>query len=244
MVASNTAVGTYTITVTGSGGGIQQTATFTLKVVATISYVQGNSATPQTPQTTVGVTFTAAQAAGDLNVVVVGSNDTTAVVNSVTDTSGNAYARAVGPTITTGFSPNLSQSIYYAKNIGAAAAGANSVTVTFSTAAVYPDIRILEYSGADPNKPVDVTAASSGSSLSSSSGSATTTNATDLIFGANTVYTYTSGPGSGFTPETSDLVWRHCRRQDGHGYRQLQRHRTPWSNGAVGDPDGRFPLAR
>src|SRR6202167_5434243 len=92
------------------------------------------------------------------------------------------------------------QSIYYAKNIVAAPAGANNiVTVTFSTAAINPDIRILEYKGADPNNPVDVTAASSGSGVTSSSGTVATTNATDLLFGANQVQTVTTGPGSGFT---------------------------------------------
>ena len=184
---------------TGTGGGIQRTATVTVTVTAsstTISYVQGNYATPQTPQTTVNVTYSGAQAAGDLNVVVVGWNDSTATVSSVSDSKGNVYTRAVGPTVQSGLA---SQSIYYAKNIASAAAGTNTVTVTFSSAAVSPDIRILEYSGADPNNPVDVTAANSGSSSSSSSGSATTTNATDLIFGANLVQTLTSGPGSGFT---------------------------------------------
>ena len=168
----------------------------TLLAAPTISYVQGNYAAPQTPQTTVNVTFTAAQVSGDLNVVVVGWNDSIATVGSVRDSKGNVYTRAVGPTVVSGL---LSQSIYYAKNIASAAAGSNLVTVTFSTAAAYPDIRILEYSGADPNNPVDVTAANSGNSATSSSGSATTTNATDLIFGANIVATTTTGPGSGFT---------------------------------------------
>ncbi|HEV2499729.1 MAG TPA: hypothetical protein VGY31_09150, partial [Terriglobia bacterium] len=68
----------------------------------TISYVQGNYATPQTSQTTVTVPFTAAQAAGDLNVVVVGWNDSTATVSTVTDKSGNTYLLAVGPTIQSG----------------------------------------------------------------------------------------------------------------------------------------------
>ena len=195
----STTPGTYPITVTGNGGGIQRSTTVTLTVMTgttTINYVQGNYATPQTPQTTVNVTYTGAQAAGDLNVVVVGWNDSTATVSSVRDAKGNVYARAVGPTVQSGLA---SQSIYYAKNIAAAAAGTNTVTVTFSTAAVSPDIRILEYSGADPNNPVDVTAANSGNSSTSSSGSATTTNATDLIFGANLVQTLTTGPGSGFT---------------------------------------------
>src|SRR5207245_2902700 len=151
---------------------------------------------PQTSQTTVNVTFTAAQAAGDLNVVVVGWNDTTATVSSVADKSGNTYTLAVGPTAFTGV---LSQSIYYAKNIKSAAAAANIVTVTFSPAPAYPAIRILEYNGADLNSPVDVTAANTGNNSTTTSGSATTTNATDLLLGASMVATFTTGPGTGFT---------------------------------------------
>jgi hypothetical protein len=109
----------------------------TALAASTISYVQGNYATPQTPQTTVNVTFSAAQAADDLNVVVVGWSDSTATVISVTDSSGNSYARAVGPTVQSGIA---SQSIYYAKNMASAAAGANTVTIAFSVAAAYPDI--------------------------------------------------------------------------------------------------------
>ncbi|PYU35530.1 MAG: hypothetical protein DMG31_03700, partial [Acidobacteria bacterium] len=166
-----------------------------LVAAQTIAYVQGNYSTPQTARTTVNVTFSAAQVVGHLNVIVVGWNDTTATVKSVTDKSGNPYTLAVGPS----FSSYLSQSIYYAKNIVSAAAGTNIVTVTFSTAAAYPDIRILEYSGADPSSPVDVTAAGTGNSATTSSGSATTTNTTDLLLGADMVGTYTPGPGTGFT---------------------------------------------
>lgn len=42
----------------------------------------------------------------------------------------------------------FTQLIYYATRIKAASAGANTVTVTFSTGAAYPDVRIAEYSGA------------------------------------------------------------------------------------------------
>lgn len=198
-VGASTTPGTYPITVTGSGGGVQQNVVVSLTVTAgsgTITYVQGNYATPQSPESTVSVVYTAAQNAGDLNVIAVGWNDSTATVSTVRDSAGNVYTLAVGPTIQAGVA---TQSIYYAKNIVAAAAGSNTVTVTFSTAATSPDIRILEYSGADHNNPVDVTAANSGSSSSSSSGSATTTNPTDLIFGANLVQTLTTGPGTGFT---------------------------------------------
>ncbi len=196
-VGSGTATGSYPITVTGNGGGIQQTVIISLTVsTSIISYVQSNYATPQTPQTSVPVKFNAAQFAGDLNVIAVGWSDSKASVSTVTDTAGNVYTLAVGPTSISGVA---SQSIYYAKNIAAAAAGANTLTVTFSTSAVYPDIRILEYSGADPVNPVDVTVANSGNSGTSSSGSVTTTNPTDLLFGANLVQTETTGPGSGFT---------------------------------------------
>jgi len=163
---------------------------------ARITFVQCYYAAPQTQKASVNVKFTAAQTRGDLNVVVVGWNDSTAKVRTVTDKSGNVYIRAVGPTIQSGVA---SQSIYYAKNIAAAAAGANIVTVTFSSAAADPDIRIVEYKGADTNNPVDVVAANKGSSATSSSGAVTTTNPTDLLFGANLVQTTTTGPGTGFT---------------------------------------------
>jgi hypothetical protein len=60
--------------------------------------------------------------------VVVGWNDSTATVSGVTDKSGNTYATAVGPTVQSGAA---SQSIYYAQNIVAAAAGANIVSYVF-----------------------------------------------------------------------------------------------------------------
>ena len=164
-----------------------------------IKFVQVNYATPQSTLTTVAVTYTAAQGAGDLNVVIVGWNDTTSTVVSVTDTLGNNYALAVGPTAVSGF---LSQSIYYLKNIAGAAAGSNAVTVTFNKAAAFPDIRILEYSGVDTTSPLDVTASGSGNSSSAATTSVATTNANDLILGANIVYTFTGGPGSGFTSRT------------------------------------------
>ena len=161
-----------------------------------IAYVQNNYATPQSPQTSVSVTYTGPQTAGNLNVVVVGWNDTNAAVNSVTDSKGNVYTRAVGPTM---YSTQLSQSIYYAKNVAGAAANSNVVTVQFSAPAVYADIRVVEYAGIDRINPVDVVAVGSGSGTMSATSSVNTTHAKDLIFAANTVRTITTGPGSGFT---------------------------------------------
>jgi len=153
---------------------------------ASVTFVQLNYATPQSSVATVNVPFSAAQSAGNLNVVVVGWNDTTARVSSVTDTQGKAYQLAVGPTAAAGA---LTQAIYYARNIVAAAAGANIVNVSFTAAALYPDIRILEYSGMDSLSPVDATASATGSSATSSTLPVVTTNAPDLLFAANTVST-------------------------------------------------------
>ncbi len=163
---------------------------------AQIKFMQGNAATPQTPQTTVTVPYTLAQTLGNLNVVVVGWNDSTATVSSVKDTNGNSYALAATPVVQSG---TATQAIYYAKNIAAATAGANSVTVTFTTGAVYPDVRIAEYSGLDPTNPLEISTGSQGNSATSNSGLITTTNLNDLVVGANLVQTFTSGPGAGFT---------------------------------------------
>jgi chitodextrinase len=165
-------------------------------VTATPAFVQINSAVPQSPQANVTVRFSAAQTSGNLIVAIVGWNDTTAAVTSVTDTSGNVYQLAVGPTKRTTV---LSQSIYYAKNIAAAAAGANTVNVAFSPAAAFADVRILEYSGIDRASPLDVAGGSNGSSASSSSGAVTTTNASDLLVAGNTVLNGTLGAGTNYT---------------------------------------------
>ena len=159
---------------------------------STIKFVQVAAATPQTSMTSVSVAYPSAQTAGDLNVVVVGWNDTIASVQSVTDTRGNIYTLAVGPVLGT----NLSQSIYYAKKI---ASGSNTVTATFNLAAVAVDLRVLEYSGADPQNPLDATSFATGNSASTSSGFAPTNAANELVVGANTVYTGNTGPGAGFT---------------------------------------------
>jgi IPT/TIG domain-containing protein len=100
-----------------------------------IAFVQAKAATPQTASASVAVTYPVAQTLGNLNLVAVGWNDTTSTVTGITDSRGNSYALAIGPTTGTG----LRQSIYYAKNI---AAGSNTVTVTFSKAAAFVDIRV------------------------------------------------------------------------------------------------------
>jgi hypothetical protein len=174
---SGTLTNGYTYT-TSTGGG-------------PIAFVQLNYAVPSAPSASVPVTYTLAQTAGNLNIVAVGWNDTTSTVSTISDTRGNTYTLAVGPTTGTG----LRQSIYYAKNI---AAGSNTITVTFNQAAPYVDVRIFEYSGLDASNPLDVTAGAVGTSTSASSGAATTTSANELIFGAGTTagsFNNTGSPG-------------------------------------------------
>ena len=88
-------------------------------VPAALTYVQGNYATPQSSQTSVPVTYTAAQNAGDLNVVIVGWNDATTQVKSLTDSKGNVYQLAVGPTVLTGSNPRVTVDLLRQEHFGA-----------------------------------------------------------------------------------------------------------------------------
>jgi hypothetical protein len=194
-----TTAGSYSFTITAHNANGTATQAFTLTVgsasTSSLGFVQVNYATPQGTASNVTVTYSQAQTAGNLNVVVVGWNDATAKINSVTDSKGDAYALAAGPTIQSG---TATQAIYYAKNIAAAAANANTVTVTFSTGATSPDVRIAEYSGIDPVNPIDTVAPAQGSGSPSNSGSVSTGNANDLLLGANLVQQLTTGPGPGY----------------------------------------------
>lgn len=171
---------------------------------ALASFAQSNGALP----TFVTVPFSGPQTAGDLNVVIVGwsnANPTQqGIVTGVSDTAGNAYSLAVGPTALV---PTGVQSIYYAKNI--AGSSANTVRVDFQQEAPWPDVRVLEYSGLDPTSPLDVAAGATGSGTTSSV-SLTTTQANDLVVASNYVDNPSTGPGSGFTSRmitsASDIV--------------------------------------
>jgi hypothetical protein len=131
--------------------------------------------------------------------VIVGTAETTSKVSAVTDSKGNSYQLAIAPSL---LNLTLQQSIYYAKNIAAAPAGSNVVTVKFAPAAAYPDIRILEYSGVDTVSPLDVTAGYADNdtiAYSCKTGNVATTNPTDLLVAANTVLGGNTGPGPNFT---------------------------------------------
>jgi hypothetical protein len=173
---SATLTGGYTYT-SASGGGI--------------SFVQVKSVT-QTSGSSVAISYPVAQTAGDLNAVAVMWGDTTSTVSSVTDSKGNTYALAVGPTKATA----LTESIYYAKNI---AGGSNTITVKFNQTASYPNVNVLEYSGLDTANPLDVSSSAIGSGTTANSGSAMTTSANELIVGAGNPSSVFKAVGSGFS---------------------------------------------
>jgi IPT/TIG domain/Galactose oxidase, central domain len=184
-------------------------------VTVTVSSVNSNGvaftvqpfvqASHSAPQLTSGTTSTAQyvlQTAGDLNVVAVGWADSTSHITSVTDSAGNTYSLAAGTTVQT--TPPAQAAIYYAKNIVAAANG-NTVTVNFS-AAVVADVRIAEYSGLDRTSPLDVVATGDGIGTVCNSGLATTTNASDLLLGANyAIFGSATGAGTGFTSRVNSV---------------------------------------
>jgi hypothetical protein len=161
-----------------------------------ITRVQSASNLATGTATSLAVTFSKAHQAGDLIVIAVGWTDTTYIVNTVTDSAGNTYHLAVGPTT---YGADLTQSIYYAADIAASATGAKT-TVTFNGAASAVDLRAAEYSGLSTTSPLDVTAKASNKSTPANSGSVTTTTGRELLFGAGmTNDSYTSTPTTGFT---------------------------------------------
>jgi fibronectin type 3 domain-containing protein len=168
--------------------------------LAGATYIQGNVTINTNPATSVATTFNSAQLPGDLNIVVVGTTQN-APISSITDQSGNTYQLAIGPSPDGGTG---AQYIYYASNIAAAAAGANTVTVTFTGSSANGEVlRAVEYSGISATNPLDgaATAICSGSTNQCSSGSITTTNATDLLVGVNEFDA--TGPGPGYTERLS-----------------------------------------
>jgi hypothetical protein len=93
----------------------------------------------------------------------------------------------------------MSQAIYVAKNVKASTAANSAVTVRFSNAVSYADVRVAEYSGLDPVNPVDTSASAAGTGVTASSGNLTTSAANELIFGAGYTSNQFVAGTNGFT---------------------------------------------
>jgi len=147
-------------------------------------------------QTSVTCTFPGAQTAGNLIIVSVTGNSSGTDVTGVTDSKGNTYVRAnLNDTFASG---PIWNTTFYAKNIAAAAAGANTVTVAL-TSTSSTDVRIFEFSGLDPSAPLDQTGSAHGSLGTVSSASVTTTTASELLFGSCGTAGGVSAYGTGWT---------------------------------------------
>lgn len=159
---------------------------------AGINFIQANASEPLSPTASSQVSFNLPQTAGDLNVVVAGWGDTSSSVTSVSDSAGNTYAVAAAPVQGT----SLSQVIYYAKNINAAAN--NTVTIAFNQTPASPDFRIVEYSGLDTVNPLDAGGGAAGTGTDLDSGAINLTSPGDLFIGAADVAGVVTSPGGGF----------------------------------------------
>ena len=190
---------TYRVRATDAAGNLSSyssTATASTPAASGIAYIQGAFTDASTAHSSVDVTFAGPQGAGDLNVVAIGWCTPTSSVVSVSDSSGNTYAIAASPLV---YSGSRTQVMYYAKNIAAASAATNTVTVTLSNAVDCADVRILEYSGIDPNNPLDLSVGASGIGGDLDSGTLSTSSANELLVSANDVEHAINGTGSNYT---------------------------------------------
>lgn len=156
------------------------------------AYVQNSWVTPQTPVSSLALALSVPQVSSDLLVVFIGWGDTSAAITTVTDSRGDTFALAAGPTKRT---TTITQSAYYAKNI---AGGSNTVTVHFNKAAKFVDLRVLEYSGLDSTAPFDTSASATGTGAQASA-TLTTHFPGELLAVGDTTLTGSISPGAGFT---------------------------------------------
>jgi hypothetical protein len=145
------------------------------------------------------VTFPQMNNATDLIVCVAYTWPTTGA-SGVVDSSGNTYRRAVFQTDTVGTEDGMD--VWYAWN---AAAGSNTVTVSFATPASYNGVVCAEYSGARfASDPLDMAAGTqhvAGSGVTYESVPITAQADGELVVAAVAPANQTCSAGPGFTPE-------------------------------------------
>ncbi len=155
-----------------------------------------NSITVTTPAFNRNVT------SGNLLLVWIWYHSTAQTVASVTDSAGNNYQRAVGPTVGAGGLAAFQQEVWFKANV---TGGANvTVTATFSSAPAAAFERAIsahEYSGASTTAPVDATSATIGATANASTAPVAITTAR-LIFGA-AIFAGAGTAGPGFTQRSS-----------------------------------------
>ncbi len=129
------------------------------------------------------------------NLIVVGIlYDASVVVRSVADAQGSSFVAVGNPVLGSVVSGNVQT--YYARNIHG---GPDTVTVALSGVAVFADVYIHEYSGADTTNPLDNATGAAGTGSIGSSGPLVTSSPNDLIFGFCADGGGVPMPGAGFT---------------------------------------------
>ncbi|MHB8417261.1 MAG: hypothetical protein ACYDCL_04235 [Myxococcales bacterium] len=134
-----------------------------MPVIAFVQDVGGNAGyPPAAPSLT--LTLPSASGAGNLIVVSVGWGGSVGSL-SVSDSQGNQYASAVGPT---SWSSGWEGQVFYAPGVKA---GVDTITVTApATPQHFLEGRAFEYAGLDPVAPLDATSAATGVGCQSSLG--------------------------------------------------------------------------
>jgi chitodextrinase len=143
--------------------------------------------------TSVSASFNGAATAG--NTIVVYAIWDNLQPATITDSEGDPFT-SVGNAVTW-WSGRYSAQVFYATNI---AGGPDTITAAFRTStSSFGVLYIHELSGVNSSNPIDVTVSASGASSTLNSGSATTTSANDLIFGAGVSDNTVTAAGTGFT---------------------------------------------
>lgn len=157
------------------------------------------------PTATLAVTFASAQKAGNLIVAVLtllpGNT-----ISSISDVTGNTYTQAVKQSDTGSLSRDTY--VYYAWNIGAAAASANTLTVVVGTANVLQDLIAAEWGGAlNFSTPFDSTGSATGITGAPTC-SLTTALPGELVVGVSASTNGQTGVGAAWTKrvQTTDNV--------------------------------------
>jgi fibronectin type 3 domain-containing protein len=186
----------YQVTAVSAGESARSSEVSATPSTPLVAYIQSSSTGSNTAAATIARAFTTTVTAGDAIIVAL-SWDTSAGSNvpTVTDSLGNTYTRA---TYAADARHNQALAIFYAVNVKG---GADTVTAHFGVNQAYRRILIQEYRGIAAVSPVDVTASAIGSGTTASSGSALTTTAGNLVFGAiaDDSGTTTITAGAGFT---------------------------------------------
>jgi chitodextrinase len=169
----------------------QLAVTTTSGAVTPPSFVQVNNNQISSGGST-SVTLNAPTVAGNTIVVYLIWNNTGSA--AVSDSRGDTFV-SVGSPVSWG--NGYSAQVLYANGI---VGGTDTVTATFRTSVTsFGVLYVHEYAGISTSNPVDLTASASGSSGSLNSGTATTTSANDLIFGAGVSDNVVTAAGLGFT---------------------------------------------